>query len=104
MYKNIGSKIRFLAVMLCVCGMIMSIFFGVFILMNASHLQSETLKINGEIQGIAIVIFGCLLSWISSFFMYGYGELIDRVTSIEQTLTGKNEDDEYEEQYEIENR
>ena len=49
-----------------------------------------------EVMGtifISILIFavGSFLSWISCFILYAFGELIDRVTHIDEMLTDKLE-------------
>ena len=69
-FENIGSKIKTLAVVLTVVGIVASVIFGFFILSaNAGY-------------GLLIMIVGSLISWVSSFFTYGFGELIEKTTEI----------------------
>ena len=69
-FENIGSKIKTLAVVLTVVGIVASVIFGFFILSaNAGY-------------GLLIMVVGSLISWVSSFFTYGFGELIEKTTEI----------------------
>ena len=79
MFTNIGQKICFLAKTLCWLGLILSLIIG-----SASLAMAES--------GIAIyfsiliMIFGPLLSWVGSFVLYGYGELIESTQNTEQKV------------------
>ncbi len=76
MFNDIGKKIKLLAEMICIVGIIFSIIVG---LVNAS-LYNEKI-----IFSVVMWLIGPLLSWIGSFTLYGFGELIDKVTSIEKS-------------------
>lgn len=75
MYDNIGSKIKKLAVILTVTTAI-----GFFIV-GAVMLAVEAV-------GLALLFMfaGPLFAWASSFLLYGFGELIERVCNIEENL------------------
>jgi len=77
-YHHIGSKIKTLAVATFIIELIVSIIGG--IIMIAS--EEEELVIAGLIS----MCVGSLLGWISSWLLYGYGEVIDKVSSIDQKL------------------
>lgn len=66
MYNNIGGKIQILAIVLCVLGIIACVITGIVFLVE------EWVG-----PGILIMIVGSLLSWVSSFFLYGFGQLIE---------------------------
>ena len=70
MFKNIGSKIKNLAIVNTVIGFVLSF---VYFICIGIHILLE---------GIIILIIGCLLSWIGSFLLYGFGELIEKNTEI----------------------
>lgn len=72
MFDNIGGKIKTLAVIACVLGMIASIIIGL------------TLMDHG---GLWIIIGGCLGSWVGAFFIYGFGELIEQATITAENTT-----------------
>ena len=80
MFSNIGGKIKKLAVILCILGIIGSVTYAIICFTNSSRYQDLTL------YGILILVGGCLLSWIGSFFTYGFGELIERTVSIDEQL------------------
>ena len=80
MFSNIGGKIKKLAVVLCILGMVASVVCAVFCFVNSSRQQDLTLT------GVLILVAGCLISWIGSFFTYGFGELIERTVSIDNRL------------------
>ncbi|MCL2079175.1 MAG: hypothetical protein FWH17_04935 [Oscillospiraceae bacterium] len=70
MYNNIGAKIKILAQIIAWVGIIGSVIIG-FISLTF-------------IWGIGVLIGGSLLSWILSWFIYGFGELIQKTSEIAQ--------------------
>lgn len=71
MFDNIGEKIKGLAIFATALGIILSIVFGIMSIVNGSNLV-----------GIVIMLGGCLGSWLGAFILYGFGELICKVTEI----------------------
>ena len=89
MFKNIGGKIKVLAVVLCILGMVVSVVLGVImiaggcVLANIGRYGGYAYGSAGPVAivaGILIIVVGCLFSWIGSFALYGYGELIVKTT------------------------
>ena len=80
MFRNIGRKIKKLALVLfwisLVIGVLGSLITGIVMIATAGRWSPGMV-----FAGIGIIIFGSgitfLFSWIGSFFMYGYGQLID---------------------------
>lgn len=75
MYKNIGKKIKVLAQVVAWIGIIASVIAGIcFIIVGANSYYD-----GGEmiLAGFAVMIVGAFFSWISAFFTYGFGELVD---------------------------
>ena len=68
MFDNIGGKIKVLAQVVCWIGIICSALFGIIIVANGK---------NFVFLGFMIMFVGSLLSWCSSFVLYGFGELIE---------------------------
>ena len=66
MFDNIGEKIKTLAKVLCWVGIGLSVIIGI----NAMDYSASS--------GVLIIFIGSLISWVSSFFSYGFGELIER--------------------------
>lgn len=74
MFDNIGGKIKVLAVVVTIIGCIVSFVFGII------------LFVEGEVgMGFLVIIMGGLLSWVSSFVLYGFGELIESNQDIQKT-------------------
>lgn len=65
MYDNIGDKIKTVAVVSCVLGIIASVIWGV-VTMFASFLV-----------GLLVIVVGCLCSWLGTLTFFGFGELIE---------------------------
>ena len=78
MFDNIGRKIKVLAQAVCWVGIVLSIIIGLVVIVSA--IASDTLI--GFLYGFIIMIVGSLASWVSSFFAYGFGELIEKTTEI----------------------
>ncbi len=77
MFSNIGSKIKKLAEITTWIGII-SFVVGGFCLMMIDEAFMLT--------GILVAIFGSLASWVSSFVLYGFGQLIENTDKlVEQT-------------------
>jgi len=75
MYQNIGRKLKILAIIVCGIGIIASVLFAI-----AFWQGQETLRYDlrvGPGPGFVILIFGSLLSYISSWFLYAFGELVE---------------------------
>ncbi len=99
MYKNIGGKIKGLAQALCIVGMFFSFLFGFLYLANGiNFLSKDDFGWNLVIIGSAGIILGPILSWISTWPLYGFGELIDKTTKIAENTEGKKDksDQEYQ--------
>lgn len=73
MFSNIGGKIKTLTTIICIIGIAISVISGI-----------TLIAINDDLAliGIAIMLVGSLSSWLSSFVLYGFGEIIDQLTEI----------------------
>lgn len=74
MFNDIGGKIKTLAKVICWVGIIGSVIVGL-IMMTSDGDKYGPL-------GLGVLIGGSLFSWIGSFFAYGFGEIIEKVTEI----------------------
>ena len=90
MFDNIGRKIKTLAKILCWVGIAFSVIAGIAIMSSGNG----SLTINGTpaavspaVIGIIYMIIGCLVSWIGSFFAYGFGQLIENSEEIKKNLS-----------------
>lgn len=79
MFKNIGGKIKGLAQVICYLGIAISVIAGIFMIgFGSSSYNGDTMIV----MGCVVMIVGSLVSWIGSFFAYGFGELIENTTVI----------------------
>ncbi|MBO7542526.1 hypothetical protein J6T93_01275 [bacterium] len=84
MYSNIGEKIKVFAAMFCGIGMLISFFSALCIWSKASQYHDDA----SAVVGLAVLVIGCLASWIGSFFTYGFGQLIEHAKNIDEKLNG----------------
>ena len=80
MFDHIGGKIKAVAKAVCWIGISLSILLGLILLIA---LSTESPAI-GIAVAIPVTVLGAFLSWIGSFTLYGYGELIELSAKIEQ--------------------
>ena len=78
MFNNIGEKIKGLAVVACWIGIIACAIVGISFV--------TLIKNDGRWVGVIIIVVGSLLSWIGSFVLYGFGELICRTSAIDEKI------------------
>ena len=76
MFDHIGQRIKTLAVVITVIGMIVSVIAGCDYIFNKSR----------RIYGLIIIVGGIIASWASTFILYGFGEIIDKLCDISQSL------------------
>lgn len=69
MFENIGGKIKMLAKILTALGCFASLVIG--LAMGAKTGE------NGALLFLFIILIGCLVSWLSSFILYGFGQLVE---------------------------
>ena len=84
MFDNIGKKIKALAVAIFVFGTIGSIIIGIVYLVKSANITHDDLIAEYRSIGAMTMFGGPGISWISSWFTYGFGELIDKVSDIER--------------------
>lgn len=81
MFENIGEKIKSLAKILCWAGIVASVLIAIkfFIEAEEGSYRTEDLYMT---LGLIFLFIGPLISWINSFFIYGFGELIERTNEV----------------------
>lgn len=91
MDKDIGKKIKKLTEDIVFLLTIPSVILGIAVMV----LLSDTNFPLGIVVGIIIMVIGYFIAWLAKILLYGYGELIDKTSSIEAILTAlllKNQD------------
>ena len=82
MYDNIGGKIKGLAKAVFIVEAIAAVITGIALMAIDEDLI---------LFGILTLILGPVIAWVSSWLLYGFGELIDRVCEIaKNTRTSRN--------------
>ena len=66
MFDNISSKIKTLAEITSIAGIVISILWGVILILQGKFLG-----------GAVVGVLGALASWVGSFALYGFGQLIE---------------------------
>ena len=74
MYDNIGKKIKLLARIITIIAVIASIIAGIILMALEQY------------WGIIFIILFPFVLWVSSFILYGFGELIDNTCDIERNI------------------
>ena len=75
MFDNIGGKIKSLAQVVFWIGIICSVISG-FVMIGTNE--------DLIFLGLVIIIIGSLVSWVSSFTLYGFGQLIENTDQLVQ--------------------
>ncbi len=84
MFKNIGKKIKTLAVVVFVVECIFSaLAFIAMVAMAATTSSSEEAALM-ILAAIGILVLCPIVAWVSVWMLYGYGELIDSTAATEK--------------------
>lgn len=73
MYDNISGKIKGLAKASFIVGAIAAVITGIVIMAS----DEDMIPV-----GLLVMVVGPLVAWVSSWLIYGFGELIDKVCAI----------------------
>lgn len=84
LFKNIGRKLKIWAYVHCIVLTLAALVFSVMVLISACEAPTPALQVRLTLYSLGILLGGFLISWISSFFIYGFGELIDRSVSMDK--------------------
>ena len=80
-FKNIGKKIKILATVIAIIGSLVSIILGIILICKTVY-----------IDGILWITIGPIVSWISCFVLYGFGQLVDNSDKlVENKIANNNE-------------
>ena len=82
MFDNIGDKIKTLAKVVCWIGIIACIITGIVLMATDEDLV---------LAGILTAVLGSILSWVSSFVLYGFGQLVENSDIIAKQSARNNE-------------
>lgn len=83
MFSNIGRKIKITAKVFCWIGIILSVISGLGLIVTGfSGMWPQTHSIVMILGGVGTALLGSLLSWVGSFLMVGFGELVENSEEI----------------------
>ncbi len=83
MFDNIGGKIKALAKFITWAGIIGSVIAGIVVIgAGGRNIYGYGYSGSFVLQGILTMVLGSLAAWISSFVLYGFGELIEQTAAI----------------------
>ena len=86
MFDNIGSKIKGLAKVITWLGIILSVIAGIVQISGGSSYSRYGGSNPLFLTGILTIVLGSLAAWISSFLLYGFGELVENSSRIADQL------------------
>ena len=81
MFNEIGKKIKKLAEVLCWIGIIGSVITAIVLWSIASDSYDPESYI---LSGFLVGAIGSLFSWVSSFFMFAFGDLVDSAAQLKE--------------------
>lgn len=84
MFSNIGGKIKAWAVIVAWIGIIGSIIGGIVMINSGAQMSRYSNPM--VFPGILLMVIGSLGAWVSSFVLYGFGQLIEHTASIDSKL------------------
>ena len=90
MFNNIGRKIKIVAKVFFWIGVLISIIIPLVSVQSVSYsLNGYQYRTSGNniLAVILFIVIGILISWLSTIILYGFGELIERVTGIDDKIT-----------------
>ena len=79
MYDNIGGKIKGLAKASFIVAAIAEVLTGIVLMATDEDMI---------LYGLLVMVVGPIIAWVSSWFLYGFGELIDKACDIERNTRG----------------
>ena len=85
MFANIGRKIKNFAKFSFGIGVLVSIIGAIYVIVSSLNGREP---IVGILTGLLIAVGGVIVSWLQTFLLYGFGELVD---SNQKILRGYND-------------
>ena len=87
MYDNIGRKLKGLATAFFIIGSVITVIIGFLYIASSEFLI---------LTGVLYLVLGPLASWCISLVLYGFGELIDKISDIEVNTRRKKKSNKQE--------
>ena len=84
MFKNVGNELKVWAKIIVILLTVPSVLFGLFLIKAGIDAWYDGLWL--YIAGIVVAVAGYFLARLAGIFTYAFGELITRVTSIDEMM------------------
>lgn len=81
MFNNIGGKIKTLAKVIFIIEIVLAFIAGIAFMATDDSLI---------VVGLLVMVILPIAGWVSSWFLYGFGEIIDKLCEIERNTRGSN--------------
>ena len=81
MYENAGRSIKSVVTVAVIVMMVLSVIGGIIVMAEGGV---------GVILGLIVMALGCFSAWLSGLLLYAYGEITDRLISIDENLEAIN--------------
>ena len=92
MYSNIGGKFKVLAQVIAWIGIFFSFIAGINIIVSGNAMgriaYSDEISGVASVVGFLVIVIGSLFSWLGSFVLYGFGQLVENSDRQLQMLGG----------------
>ena len=85
LYKDIGGKIKRLAMGIFITEAIAAVIYGLTIIFLNCR---ATLNAGAIISGLIVVVLGPIVAFVSSWLLYAIGEIVDYLSLIEENTSG----------------
>lgn len=87
MFTNIGSKMKKTARAVCWAGIILSVIYGIYMIIKGiemtEYTSTQSTGYSAIVSGAVVLITGPVFSWILGLLLYVFGDLSDRLTGVE---------------------
>ena len=83
MFDYVGSKLKTVSKIVCGIGILCSVIAGIIFMAVTEPWDFGAIYF---FIGIAIAALGSVIFWAASLVIYGFGELIEKVSSIEENI------------------
>jgi len=91
MYTNVGGKIKALAKVICILGIIGAVFMGISMIAGGSgmgyYYGSGNMLV---IPGLLVIVIGSVAAWASLLALYAFGEMTENVAAMKQRMDETN--------------
>lgn len=86
MFENVGNKIRMLAKVICVLGIIGSVIAGISMIAGGSQISYYSNSNVLILPGLLVMILGSVVSWANALLLYTFGEMAENIAALRKAV------------------